>query len=247
MGFFDFFSNKPTPSKIAKISARMMNEHQQQQIRQEAMEELVAFGTPEAISALIKRLGVNFRDTIKNEQEKRWVADVLVERFAAEAIEPMSTYIRTETHISSVIMTLGRLLSDERVIALLLETLAQYPAHDHRSIEQRLQLVDALADHDAEHILEAVIPYLMDHDDDIRIKVMDILDGRIDKKHPQYAALVDGLVNVLKDPHAGGRITRRASSILSGLDVDLSKRIAELDGFVPDGYSLGSNGRLRAT
>ena len=59
--------------------------------------------------------------------------------------------------------------------------------------------------------------------------------------------IIDGLVNVLKDPHAGGRITRRASSILSKLDVDLSKRIAELDGFVPDGYSLGTNGRLRAT
>ena len=77
MALFDFLSKKPTPKKIEKLTARMLNEHHQQQVRQEAMDELVAFGTPEAILGLVRRLGVNFRDTIKNEQEKRYIDQVL--------------------------------------------------------------------------------------------------------------------------------------------------------------------------
>ncbi len=247
MGIFDFFSNKPTPSKIAKISSRMMNEHQQQQVRQESMEELVAFGTPEAIQALVKRLGVNFRDTIKNEQEKRWIADVLVEHFGVDAIAPMCEYIRTEANFSSVIYTLRRLMEEERLVGFVVEVLQQYSPDDHRTIGQRVQLVDALVDYEGPAIIGAIMPYLMDHDDDIRIKVMDYLDGRIRKGDETYTDLLDGLVKVIRDPHAGGRITRRSASILQKLDADLSKRASELDGFVPDGYQLGTNGRMTAT
>ena len=74
----------------------MLNEHHQQQVRQEAMQELVAMDSPEAIGALIKRLGVNFRDTIKNEQEKRWVHQTLVEYFSDRAVAPLIEFIRTE-------------------------------------------------------------------------------------------------------------------------------------------------------
>ena len=65
MGLFDIFSSKPTPAKAEKLAKKMLNEHQQQQIRQEAIDELVNFGTPDAITQLVRRLGVNFRDTIK--------------------------------------------------------------------------------------------------------------------------------------------------------------------------------------
>ena len=55
MGLLDFLSNKPTPSKIARATKRMLNEHHQQQVRQEALEELAAYGTPEAVASLVRR------------------------------------------------------------------------------------------------------------------------------------------------------------------------------------------------
>ena len=222
----------------------MLNEHQQQQIRQESIDELVHFATPESIGALVKRLGVNFRDTIKNEQEKRYVADVLVEHFGPDSIEPMIHHIRTQRTISSVILTLGRIMPADKVVLILLETLAQYPPNDHRYIEPRLQLVDALADHDHADIMTAFTPYVMDHDDNVRIKVMDVIENRLSKTHPQYDNVIDALVDVLKDPHASGRITRRAATIFDNMDTNLSKRVDELADYVPDGYTLGSNGRM---
>ena len=161
---------------------------------------MVNFGTPEAISALVKRLGVNFRDTIKNEQEKTWVSSVLVERFGSEAVQPMMDYIRTEQTISAVIMTLGRIIDDEATVAFLVETLKQYEPSDHRSMSARLQLIDALTDYKDETVVEACLPYVLDHDDDIRIKVMDLISERTTKTSTLYAQIIDGLISVLTDP-----------------------------------------------
>ena len=96
MGFFGLFGKSSPTAKIDKLAKKMLNEHHQQQVRQEAMEELVSSDSPEAITALLKRLGVNFRDTIKNEQERRWVRETLVNHFADRAVEPLIEFIRTE-------------------------------------------------------------------------------------------------------------------------------------------------------
>ena len=244
MGFFDLFSNKPTPAKIAKLKKKMLNEHQQQPIRQESIDELAAFGTDDALRALVTRLGVNFKDTIKNEQEKKYVADLLVEHFGPKAVPAMTQYIRDEQSISAVIIALGRLLPEQGMRELILDTLSKYAPSDHRSINARLQLVDALMDHEGETVVEGVI-LTIDHDDDVH-RVMDLLDGRFSKEGPHYEAVVNALVEVLQDPLASGRITRKAASLLQLVDANLTKHRDALEDFVPDGYTLGTNGRMTA-
>ena len=245
MGLFDFLSSDPN-KKVERLAKKILNEHHQQQVRQEALDELVSIGSPAAIGALIKRLGVNFRDTIKNEQEKRWISDTLVEHFPSDALEPLLTYVKSEQSISAPIMVLARILPTERMASVLTESLAQYSPTDHRTIAARTQLIDALYDYDDESVLLAVLPYLMDHDDDIRIKVMGIIEERVKtKKHSDYIEVQEGLLKALTDPMASGRITRRAAVILSGYDADLSKRSGELADIMPEGYVLGTNGRIR--
>jgi HEAT repeat protein len=244
MGLFDMFSNKPTSGKIQKATKRMLNEHHQQQVRQEALHELAGYGTPEAIGALIKRLGVNFRDTIKNEQEKRWVSDTLVSQFGPQAIEPLIIGIRSEQFISAMILVLARLITEEKLVGVLVETLGSYQPDDHRTIEPRMQLVDALADHEDERVQPAIMPYAMDHDDQVRVKVIGLLQQRVDADHALYTDVVEQLIEVLDDPEASGRITRTAAHALEGLKADMSKYSERLKDIVPDGYSIGADGRF---
>ena len=173
------------------------------------------------------------------------MADMLVDRFGEEAVDPMKAFIREDQTISSVIMALGRIVDEPGMVSFLIETLQNYSPQDHRSMSARLQLVDALADYKHPDVVPAVFPYLLDHDDDIRIKVMDIVSERVERNGENYAGLLDGLVSVLLDPMASGRVTRKAASILNDLDADLSKRYDELSDYVPDGFNLGTNGRLR--
>ena len=76
------------------------------------------------------------------------------------------------------------------------------------------------------------------------IKVIDLLEGRVQRGDERFEIVVNGLVSVLKDPMASGRITRRAAQFLASLNADLSKQVSELAPFMPDGYTLGTNGRV---
>ncbi len=243
MGLFDFFVRG---TKVERLAKRMLNEHHQQQVRQESLEELVSIGTPEAISALIRRLGVNFRDSIKNEQEKRWVSQVLADRFGAESIDPLIDFISSDQTISAAILVLEKLIDADRLVGLLIQILESYAPEDHRSISARLQLMDALSDHqDDERIVPAILPYTADHDDDVRIKVMELLQDRVkDPSHPQFSETVAHLVAVVDDPEASGRLQRRASESLIILKADLSAWAEDLREILPDGYRITEEGRM---
>lgn len=244
MGLFDFLSSKPTPAKIEKIMKRMLNEHHQAQVRQESMDELAAIGTPLAIEALVRRLGVNFKDTIINEQEKRWVADTLVERFGPQAIEHLLAFIKKEQNVSLAVRTLARLVTKERLITTLLEALKAYAPIDHRTIHAKMQLVDALDEYDDAAIITALLPHLQDHDDDVRVKVVDLLEAKA-PKYPELKAEVDAaLVALLLDAEAAGRILRRAAEAAVALGVDLGEARAKLSGSLPDGYTINADGKL---
>lgn len=238
MGLFDFLSSKPTPNKIAKLQKRMLNEHHQVQVRQESMDELVSFGTPEAILALVSRLGMNFRDTIKNEQEKRWVSDTLVEKFGQEAIEPLETFIGAEQTISAAIRVLTRLIDDTRMTDLLVRTLASYDPADHRTTDAKLQLVDALADYKAPEVVPTVRMFASDHDDQVRVKVIDLLEDRVTPKHAEFAATLSTLIDVVGDPEVSARITRRAADAIIKLGGELGSRSEGLAEFLPDDYAI---------
>src|SRR5688572_25811815 len=122
MGLFDVFSRKPAV-RIERLAKKMLNEHHQAQVRMESLEELAGIDTPEAAAALIRRLGVNFRDTIVNEQEKKWVTDTLAEKYGQRAVEPLIEFIRAEQNVSGAIRVLARLVGPERLVDILVTTL----------------------------------------------------------------------------------------------------------------------------
>ena len=245
MGFLGLFGSKDPTVKIEKLTKKFLNEHQQQQVRQEAMEDLLQIDHPQAVVGLIKRLGVNFRDTIKNEQEKKWVHRQLIDRYGDQAIEPLENFVRDGDTISAAIQTLKALVTPDHLRRILLTALKASPPEDHRSFEKRLQLIDALADEINDEVIEACVPYLGDHDDGVRLKVFPLLEAHLSKNASFFDAAVEKLIDVISDPMASGAITRRAASLVSKFDLDLRSRAESLGPLLPDGFVLGSNGRLK--
>ena len=151
MGLFDLFSSSPE-KKIEKAKQVMLNEHHQAQVRQQAIYDLAQFNNELSAQALIERLTVNFRDTIKNEQERGWVRSVLVEQFNERAIEPLKASLQNASKgsstysVSGIIQVLNDLLDHDSLTQLLLETLTALAPSDHRTVELRQQMIDALDD-----------------------------------------------------------------------------------------------------
>ena len=249
MGLLDFFSKSPE-KKIERAKSVMLNEHHQAQVRQGAIHELMTYGTPAAIEALVERLGVSIRDTIQNENEQEWVHDLLVRHFKERAVEPLKSFISTGAFVSRAILTLKELISEEELTAHLLATLRRYDPKDHRTVTARENLIDALGDI-AACPLRDLTPYTLDHSDDVRVKVMGILEERLkgeaaraEERAEERAEVTRALSDVLLDPFSSGRITRAAAALIMTLALDLSPYAERLAGSLPDGLRI-ENGQLR--
>ena len=105
----------------------------------------------------------------------------------------------------------------------------------------RQQLIDALFDYDAPKSLKQSL-HTCSSDDDVRIKVIDLLEGRVQRGDERFEIVVNGLVSVLKDPMSG-RITRR-SAISRIVECGPEQASERTGSFMPDGYTLGTNGRV---
>ena len=241
MGLFDFFSSSPD-KKVEKSKQVMLNEHHQHQMRQQAIYDLGQFDNDLAVRALIERLGVNFRDTIKNEQERGWVRHLLVEQFQERAIAPLREFIReTQSNarsVSGAVQVLRELVSDEDLTSFLIEILAQHQPKDHRTVELRLQLIDALEEQAGE-IVEALLPYTVDHSDDIRIKVINLIEERLRGVDGEHRAIISALLRAMTDPFASGRTARAAAQAIIRMGASLESFGDEFDAdLLPEGYQL---------
>lgn len=239
MGFFDLFSSKPTPKKIEKAKNVMLNEHHQLQVRQDAIHELIQYGTDDAIHALIERLGVNFRDTTKNEQEQSWIQQVLVEHFKDRSIELLKKFVMESEgkSLSRTIYTLKSLIGQEEMTEFLITSLERFNPKDHRTVETRLQIIDALDEQPGE-IIQSVLPYVMDHNDDVRVKVINLIEDRIIGIEGDHVYIIKAFIEAMTDPYAGGRITRAVAQSLIRLEANLSDYADEIKDQMPEGYRL---------
>jgi HEAT repeat protein len=241
MGLFDFFSSSPD-KKVEKAKQVMLNEHHQHQVRQQSIYDLGQFDNDLAARALIERLGVNFRDTIKNEQERGWVRHLLVEQFQERAIDPLREFIR-ETHnssrsVSGAVQVLRELISDEDLTTFLLEILSQHQPKDHRTVELRLQLIDALEEQAGE-IVSALLPYTVDHSDDIRIKVINLIEERLRGVEGEHRDIISALLQAMTDPFASGRTARAAASAVIRMGASLESFEDDFDAdLLPEGYQV---------
>ena len=240
MGLFDFLSNSPE-KKINKAKQVMLNEHHQHQMRQQAIYDLAQFDNELSAQALIERLTVNFRDTIKNEQERAWVRNILVEQYQDRAIEPLKEALReaanTSHSVSGIIQVLRSLISEEDLTNLLIESLSAIPNKDHRRVELRQQLIDAL-DEQPGNIVPALLPYTVDHSDDIRIKVINLIEERIRGEEGDHGVVIEALVSAMMDPFASGRTARAAAKALMRMQAKLDAFIEQISDDLPEGFIL---------
>ena len=249
MGLFDLFSSSPE-KKIEKAKQVMLNEHHQAQVRQQAIYDLAQFDNELSAQALIERLTVNFRDTIKNEQERGWVRSVLVEQFKERAIDPLKASLQNAAKgsstysVSGIIQVLDDLLEHDSLTQLLLETLSALAPSDHRTVELRQQVIDALDDREGD-IVQALLPYTVDHSDDIRIKVINLIEEKLRGVEGDHSTIIQALIAAMTDPFASGRTARASANALIRMSANLEPFLEDLEDQLPEDYVL-DKGFLKA-
>lgn len=242
MALFGLFGGAMSDKRIDKVAKLASNPFAQPDVRMREMQRLLSEGTPAALRGLLKRFTANASGHIADEDEKKWLENALVEAGEA-AVEPLKEFIRSEKKLTYALHAFER-IAGPAAIGFYIEVLNRYGPEDHRASEAKLQLVHVLAEHanDKPEVLGALMPFVLDHADEVRTAVLEVIDNAADA-----GAVKDAMLEDLREPFAtlvcdnasvGPRVQRRAVELLEKRGWTVGGSAEELATLVNDEYFL---------
>ena len=230
MGFLDsLFGDKPTQKAIDKQVLRVKERYAQPEYRREAMDKLLAWGTPEALTAVLARFNVVVQSPHWDEEEKRWLVDELATR-GEPAKQALQLFLAKEDSVAFASKALRKLSSSkEQWLKDMIAALHARPADDHRTTQGKAELVAQLKDEGGPEVVEAVLPYLADHSDDVQMATIDCLDHHVEGAADALKAQVaTRFAAIVADDARSARVLRHAAAAMARRQfaVDATKPLA---------------------
>lgn len=222
MGLFGFFGkDKPSEAAIAKQVTRVKEQYAKPEYRQMAMDKLLEWGDRASLKAILSRFTVVVQSPHYDEEEKRWLAKELTGR-GDLAKEVLIEFLKNANEVSYAIVALEGLCSKEELNQIIVSALTARSPEDHRSSQSKMELIAALEDRDVEGLAQLLIPYLDDHNDDVKCIAMDVVASKkVEQAYSQVAL-------ILTQDHHSARVLRHAASMAArlGILVDAEKPLA---------------------
>lgn len=246
MGLLDFFSDKPNQKNIDKLVLRVKERYAQPEYRREAMDKLLAWGTPEAFAGVLQRFTVVAQSPHWDEEEKRWLVDELAAR-ADPARSALRIFLARHDSIAFAAKALARLTkTKDELLDELHDALRARPPEDHRTTQGKAELIAALADMGDARVVAWVLPYVEDHADDVQVATIDCLEQHLSAQSPVCADAEAALKKVVADDGRSARVLRHAAAMMSRkkIGVDPSRALAPAvaeDYAVKDGLLVGTH------
>jgi hypothetical protein len=215
MGLFGFL--KPDDKKkIEGLLKKVKEPYAQPEVRQEAMEALFKMATPEAYTAALKRFTYVCQSLHWDGVEKKWLMDEF-KKLGEAGVPALRQFVLTDDNVNLAFRTLENMLGVDGSTAILLEALKARSPEDYRRTQAKLELVDHVGTRKpTPELWAAVVPYLDDHSDDVRTKLLEVVEGW---NHEPAAPAV---ARLLADDTLSARVHRQAAQCLCAMKVKLS-------------------------
>ena len=185
MGLGDFFSKYKADREkktLMKNIRRLIHQDLQHEDRLRAAEFLAEVGTEEALYGLLRRYDMSLDKNYMDQDEKTFVHDIVVSKGEA-AIEPIERFLRASENVSWPERILSSILQDDdKVVEVLLEVIRveREEGNDMRA-GKRANLIDLFSRYKDPRIAAAIVPFLDDFDESVRITCINVLDTQGDE------------------------------------------------------------------
>ncbi|MFN7134749.1 MAG: HEAT repeat domain-containing protein, partial [Myxococcales bacterium] len=192
MGIFDLLGGSPE-KRIKSCQKKVTEKYGPPENRQKAIDQLIDLGTPEAISALLHRFTVKAEPSITDAEEKDYTYRAIL-NFREKSVEPLKAFLRRSDVASTwTVKMLRELVPADELVALLAEILQKLGPEYTRDPEKKTVLISTLGDIADERSATAIIPFLEDASDDVRISAAMALAKLKDERarEPLLKAMVD--------------------------------------------------------
>jgi HEAT repeat protein len=177
MGLFrKLFSNESGPSErqIQRGLKQVIQIHGEAATRVAAMERLSSWRTPESAAALLRRFTVQTPQASMDLEEKQYAVKLLA-RMGDVAIEPILNFLLTEPDVTFPVRALREILPADQFHKALTDTLDKLSTGYTRWPEAKAVLIGHLSDEAFPQVMNTVVRFLEDEDDDVCIAAIDYL------------------------------------------------------------------------
>ncbi len=192
MGIFDLLGGSPE-KRIKSAQKKITEKYGPPENRQKAIDQLIDLGSPEAIGALLHRFSIKAEPSITDAEEKEYTFRAIL-NFQEKAVEPVKQFLRkSDVATSWMLKMLRQLLAEPEIVALCIEILEKLGPEYTRDPEKKTVLIAALGEMKDERATPAIVPFLQDASDDVRIAAAAALARQKDERarEPMLQALAD--------------------------------------------------------
>jgi HEAT repeat protein len=224
-------------ARIRRAAKTLTERYAQPEPRMDAAERLVRIGTPEAIYQLARRFTITSGNLEQDDQEKRWVRDLLVEQ-GDRAAGPLRRYLKGHDEITWAMDALSTLLTAEELAAFLFEVLQDGDPVAIRG-SKAVQVLDFLGGLETDGLAPGVARCLTSSDDTVRIAAVGALRGYADPATRE--ALLEAFVS---DEEDSVRVRIAIAELFADLDWEIRGHRPGVERVLPDGFRVSSRGRI---
>ena len=241
MGFIGDLFDKDARRKnrIASLTKKACQKFGQSDDRLGAINGLNEIGDEEALRGMIKRFSVSCDNKLHDQDEKKYVSDLLVDR-GPEVVPLLKDYIVKATEVTWAFRTLRRIEMQEPWIGHVLEAIGNSTSEDTEP-EKLEQLLNLLHDQKDPRVAPAVARLLKDLDDTVRFAAIEALATLGDEVARQ--PLLDALVSPGEESQ---RVIHRIIDVFVEQGWEVKGHRKAVEERLPDeDYYLDRTGRIK--
>jgi HEAT repeat protein len=172
VGILDIFGGGSPEEKARKLRTKVVQKYGDRTARQKAIIQLGELKTPEAVRSLMGRFTIQVDPHSVDADEKEHVFE-LVQGFGQDAVEPVKDFLlRSDQASSWALRLLAKLVPEQELISVSLQALERVGPEYSRDPEKKIVLIHTLAQKEDERIAAALLPFLDDPADDVKIAAL---------------------------------------------------------------------------
>ncbi len=239
MGLLDIFRGGGGRGKVNKLKPKVTQKYGDPHTRQKAIAQLGEMDAPEAVGVLLARFTITVDPLTTDADEKDQVFQLITGSGQA-AVGPVKDFLaRTDQASSWAVRILSSLLPETEVVGIATELLERMGAEYARNPEKKLVLLQFLEDKDDPRVVAAVLPFLQDMADDVKIAALKTLAPR------KHESTREPILQLLTGEDTAKRVRTAAVAALHDAELGVQGYREKVEAQLTDPYFVDKSGLIK--
>lgn len=239
MGFLNLFSGGTPAEKAAKLKKKATEKYGDPATRQKALQDLSELKHPDSVPVLMQRFTFAVDPQTTDAEEKQHVFETICE-LGPDAMPHVKDFLtRSDAASSWAVRILDAVLPAEQVLQIVTGELTRLGANYTRDPEKKEVLIRFLHGKQQEDIGPALMPFINDMSDDVKIAALGTLAAL---KHP---AAREEVLKLLVEEETAKRVQTACVQTLVEAGFEVQGYREKVEKRLPEGYVVDKAGFVK--